>query len=73
MSDSANKLTKKKMVIKEVVAPTIMDAVKHLDELQRSWYDMYVISVTAADEREGYVCVKLVSWLNEDSREYYLC
>lgn len=73
MSASSAKAAKKDFLIREVVAPTIMDAVRHLDELNKSFYDMYVISVRPSEERDGYVTIKLVSWLNSDSREVWLC
>lgn len=58
---------------REVSAPSLVDALQHLDNLQKSFCDMYIINVEASDERDGYIHVTLYSWENQETRELFPC
>lgn len=63
----------RKVLIREVSAPSLVEALQHVDELNRSWYDMYVLEVYPSPSRDGYIQVKLCSWENNETREIYSC
>lgn len=58
---------------REVAAPSVREALQHLDDMQKSIYDMYVVQVNTTEERDGYVTILVYSWENEETREIYLC
>jgi hypothetical protein len=71
MSDTDEKRIRKTFV-REVAAPTLLEAYTKLDEMNRSFYDMYPIHIAELEEPEGYIRVTIFGWENDTSRDY-LC
>lgn len=71
MSDKAP--PEKKAMRREVAAPSLVEALQHLDDMQRSYYDMYVLKVEQFDERDGYIAVTVYCWENQETREVFSC
>lgn len=66
-----NEKKKKNTFVKDVAAPTIIEAADRLDEWGRSIYDMYVISYGDYEERPGYIQLRIYGWENDQTRETY--
>lgn len=70
MSDADNKRVRKTF-IKEVAAPSLHEAYTKLDEMHKSFYDMYPITIELLDEPEGYIRVTIFGFENDESRNYF--
>lgn len=62
---------KRQTFVKDIAAPTIIEAADRLDDWGKSIYDIYVISYEPYEERPGYVQIRVYGWENDQTRETF--
>jgi hypothetical protein len=56
---------------REVTAPTMLEALKHTDDFNKSFFDMLVVAVYPAEHPQGFMTIQVFGWENRETRETY--
>lgn len=55
---------------RQIACESIDEGLSYLDDLGKSFYDMYVLEVIPYPERDGWYRITVWGWQNKNTREY---